>query len=335
MYSNVNDDGTLALVVSRAYRKVEWAKTREISQAVWTLYAAYYCKAQKTLFMHCSADDRQAKNFLKLIAPNATRISGDPVFRIFGRFSMLKLQNVGLSRISDNLRFTMHVGRDINNIIHEIEQGTSTKSDIFAVGFDNGLQSTAGCSHKGKIWKMDSGSVQQWVKWCDRMAERLTDESINTAHILENVVRSEQIKGSWPLGIFFADWPDEVYIEDESRRYIAVGDKQYALLDLTIDTPTYVSPSMIEVAIFAENDGKRADVAKIILKIGYDFSVDAGIARFVFRNGNSAPLAEYLEDNPLRLLCVDGSMVFANFRTYSKALQNSKLPTSNLISWTG
>lgn len=333
MYSNVNDDGTLALVVSRAYRKVEWAKTREISQTVWTLYAAYYCKAQKTLFIHCSADDRQAKNFLKLIAPNATRISGDPVFRILGGFSMLKLQNVGLSRISDNLRFTMHVGRDINNIIHEIEQGTSTKSNIFAVGFDNGLQSTAGCSHKGKIWKMDSGSIQQWVKWCDRMAERLTDESINTAHILENVVRSEQIKGSWPIGIFFADWPDEVYIEDESRRYIAVGDKQYALLDLTIDTPTYVSTSMIEVAIFAENDGKRVDVAKIILKIGDDFSVDAGIARFVFRNGNSAPLAEYLEDNPLRLLCVDGSMVFANFRTYSKALQNSKLPISNLIPW--
>lgn len=333
MYANVNAEGSLALVVSREYRNVEWAKTREISQTVWTLYAAYYCSAQQTLFIHCSGEDRQAKNFLKLLAPDARRISGDPVFRILGGLSMLKLQNVGLSRLSDNLRFTMHVGRDINAIIHELEQGTSTKSNIFAVGFDNGVQSTAGCSHKGKIWKMDSGSIHQWVKWCDRMAVRLTDESINTAHILENVVRSEQIKDSWPQGIFFADWPDEVYIEDESRRYIAVGDEKYRLIDLTLDAPTYVSSSKIEVVIFTEKEGKRVDVVKVDLNINPVFSVSAGNARFVFRSGDNVLLGEYLEDNPLRLLCVDGAMVFGGFRAYSKALQNSKLPLDNIVAW--
>jgi superfamily II DNA or RNA helicase len=334
MYSNVNDDGNLVLVVTRAYRKVEWAKTREISQLVWTLYAAYYCESHKTLFVHCSGEDRQANTFLKLLAPNAARISGDPVFRILGGLSMLKLQNVGLSRMSDNLRFTMHVGRDINTVINELEQGTSTKSNIFAVGFDNGVQSTAGCSHKGKIWKMDSGSIQQWVKWCDQIAGRLADESINTAHILENVVRSEPIKDKWPQGVFFADWPDEVYIEDESRRYINVGENEYALIDLVIDLPKYVSETELSVVIFTEKSGSRVNVADVRLKLhGNDYNVSSGRAKFVFRNGSSVALSEYLLENPLRLLCVDGSVVFGNYRAFSKSLQNSKLPVGSLIEW--
>jgi superfamily II DNA or RNA helicase len=334
MYSNVNDDGNLVLVVTRAYRKVEWAKTREISQLVWTLYAGYYCEAHKTLFVHCSGEDRQANTFLKLLAPNAVRISGDPVFRILGGLSMLKLQNVGLSRMSDNLRFTMHVGRDINTVIDELEKGTSTKSNIFAVGFDNGVQSTAGCSHKGKIWQMDSGSVQQWVKWCDKIAARLADESINTAHILENVVRSELIKDKWPQGIFFADWPDEVYIEDESRRYINVGANEYALTDLVIDLPKYVSESELAVVIFTEKNGSQVEVADVRLKLhSNDYHVSSGRAKFVFRNGSSVALSEYLHENPLRLLCVDGSVVFGNYRAFSKSLQNSKLPMGSLIEW--
>lgn len=334
MYSNVNDDGNLVLVVTRNYRKVEWAKTREISQLVWTLYAAYYCEKHKILFVHCSGEDRQANSFLKLLAPSAARISGEPVFRILGGLSMLKLQNVGLSRMSDNLRFTMHVGRDINTVIHELEQGTSTKSNIFAVGFDNGVQSTAGCSHKGKIWQMDSGSVHQWVKWCERVAGRLVDESINTEHILENVVRSEPIKDKWPGGIFFADWPDEVYIEDESRRYINVGTNEYALIDLVIDLPKYISDSELSVVIYTETTGSRVDVADVRMKLhGNDYKITSGREKFVFRNGSSIALSEYLNENPLRLLCVDGSVIFRNYRAFSKALENSKLPVSNLIEW--
>lgn len=334
MYSNVNDDGNLVLVVTRAYRKVEWAKTREISQLVWTLYVAYYCEAQKTLFVHCSGEDRQANTFLKLLAPNAVRISGEPVFRILAGLSMLKLQNVGLSRMSDNLRFTMHVGRDINTVIHELEEGTSTKSNIFAVGFENGVQSTAGCSHKGKIWKMDSGSIQQWVKWCDHIADRLADESINTAYILENVVRSEPIKDKWPQGIFFADWPDEVYIENESHRHINIGANEYALIDLVIDLPKYVSESEIQVVIFTEKNGSRVNVADVHLNLhGSNYSVSSGKAKFVFRNGSNVTLAEYFHENPLRLLCVDGSVVYGNYRAFSKSLLNSKLPVSNLVEW--
>lgn len=334
MYSNVNNDDNLVLLVTRAYRKVEWAKTREINQLEWTLYAAYYCRAHETLFVHCSGEDRQTNAFLKLLAPNAARISGEPVFRVLGGLSMLKLQNVGLSRMSDNLRFTMHVGRDINTVIHELEQGTSTKSNIFAVGFDNGVQSTAGCSHKGKIWKMDSGSIHQWVKWSDRIAALLADESINTAHILENVVRSEPIKDKWPEGIFFADWPDEVYIEDESRRYINVGANEYALIDLVIDLPKYVSESELSVVIFTEKSGCRVEVADVRFKLlGNNCNVSAGSARFVFRNGSSVALSEYLDENQLRLLCVDGSVVFGNYRAFSKSLQNSKLPVENLVEW--
>jgi len=69
------------------------------------------------------------------------------------------------------------------------------------------------------------------------------------------------------------------------------------------------------------------------MQLGNNFAVSSGRAQFVFGSGRSVSLSEYLYENPLRLLCVDGSVVFGDYRAFSKSLQNSKLPMSKLIEW--
>lgn len=121
---------------------------------------------------------------VKIIAPNATRIQGERVFRTFHGLKRLKLQNVGLNKNRKGLRYTMHTGTEINEQIPDVEAKRATKSNIFGKGYEDGGLVTIGCSHKGKIWSMDSDSIEKWILWCDKLAAKILDNTIDTNTVL-------------------------------------------------------------------------------------------------------------------------------------------------------
>lgn len=124
-YLSINDKADTVIAVTRRETLVGWAHTEEIVDTNWNLYIAFYIKAQKTLFIHTSGDDSQATRFLNLVAKDSRRINGEPAFRTLHDIKLMKLQNVGLSRARKDLRFTMHVGRDINQVISDLEKGNA------------------------------------------------------------------------------------------------------------------------------------------------------------------------------------------------------------------
>ncbi|KLA86677.1 hypothetical protein SM19410_22805 [Xanthomonas hortorum pv. gardneri] len=91
------------------------------------------------------------------------------MFRILSGIDLLKLQNVGLMRGGREVRFTMHVGQDVNSVMEDLENGTSAKTNVFAVGHASGEKTTAGCSTKGKLWRMDDSAIDEWIRWCCRL----------------------------------------------------------------------------------------------------------------------------------------------------------------------
>ena len=212
---SVSDDGSIVMAVSHENAPVAWAKSESIYGSTWHLYLAYYRQSDSTLFISCTGDERQTSRFQALVASSARRINGDDVFRIMHGINRLKLQNVGLSRSGRDVRFTMHVGQDVNRAMDDLESGRSIKSNIFGVGYADGESTTAGCSAKGKLWKMDSGAIDDWIRWCDIVASKINNSAIDTAAILRNVMRAEKLSGRWPDGIFFADWPDSLGVETE------------------------------------------------------------------------------------------------------------------------
>ena len=245
-YISINDQADTVIAVTQRETLVGWAQTEEIVDTNWNLYIAFYHKAQKTLFIHTSGDDTQARLFLNLVARDPRRIDGEPTFRTLHDVKLMKLQNVGLSRARKDLRFTMHVGRDINQLISDIEKGNATKSNIFATGFENGERTTVGCSHKGKIWEMNSSPINYWVEWCKRMSVKLNDNTINPADVLKNIMRVDQIKGSWPEGLFYADWPESIAIENEQRIALYFQGETFNLLDVELGKPEYSGARTLE-----------------------------------------------------------------------------------------
>ncbi|KAB8042431.1 DEAD/DEAH box helicase [Janthinobacterium aquaticum] len=332
-FYSVSDKKNLVILVTRADVSVPWANTSEISNVVWVLYLAYYHEKKATLFIHCSGDDGQAKNFRSLISKNAQLIAGEKTFRTLDGLKLLKLQNVGLSRNQKNIRFTMHVGRDINSIIGDLENNTAIKSNIFAAGYLDGEKSNAGCSHKGKIWEMDSGPIDDWVNWCDRVAIKLNDDTIDVQNIINNVMRSEQIVNTWPTGLFYADWPESLLIENESKIVIKSGELSYNLLDLELGCPTLASPTELKIPLlFEKNSDEKIILSIITLRlVKDDFSYSCGDLKISVQG--EINLSDYLYENPIKLLKQDGSMVFGNYRYYSPATLNILLPQRLLTVW--
>lgn len=332
-YSSVNEAGDTVILVTKADVSVGWANTFEIHNTEWYLYVAYYRTEDQTLFVNCSGDEGQALKFRDLVSADSVKIAGEKTFRTLHNIAFLKLQNVGLSRAQKDVRFTMHVGRDINAIMSELENGTAVKSNIFATGFEDGDKTTAGCSHKGKIWEMNSESIDYWVRWCDQAAVKLNDANIDPQNILNNVMRSEQIREVWPTGLFYADWPDSISIETESKISITIDGLSYSLLDVYPGQPKRATETLLEIPLLTDTEEEsRQQIALVkisLLEDGYKTVCEG--AKISLQN--ERPLAEYLDDNPLRILKQDGSFIFGNYRYFSPVTLNIKLPSKLISTW--
>jgi len=332
---SVSADQTIVMAVTRETSSVAWARSKSIKTTTWHLYLAYYRQSDSTLFVSSTADEQQHNRFLKLIAQESRRISGDDVFRVMHGLNRIKLQNVGLSRSGREVRFTMHVGQDVNKVMDDLENGRSIKSNIFGVGFEEGSSTSAGCSAKGKLWKMDTGAVDEWVSWCDLVATKLNDSSIDTSAILRNVMRAEKIEGAWPVGIFFADWPDSIGVDTEGRSAITVDSIPYLMLDLKLGSPVMESATVIAVPVISARSGE-AEVEIVTIRIrllddGYSYS--AGRATILV-GAKHHDLDEYLNRERMRLLVADGSIIVGNYRHYTNSTLNVPLPARLLSSWT-
>lgn len=334
-FVSVNESNDLVMLVTRAEIPVAWADTSEINNVAWFLYMAYYVRQDKTVFVNCSGDERQLSDFVKLIASNSKRISGEPTFRVLHDVNFIKLQNVGLSRAHQDVRFTMHVGRDINAVMNALENGTAVKSNIFATGFESGMKTSAGCSHKGKLWEMNTDSIDYWVRWCERTSSKINNQNIDVKDILDNVMLAEKISEKWPKGLFYADWPEEMLIENEIKTYITIGGASYSLLNLSLGEPVIKSDTLIEIAVLLDGDApnsERRELFKIGISLLDDgFFTSCSDAEISVRGGTK--LSEYLNENPIRILKEDGSFLRGNYRYYSRSTLNVKIPRALLTIW--
>ncbi|CAB3776415.1 hypothetical protein LMG28614_00210 [Paraburkholderia ultramafica] len=332
LYS-VSEDQTLVMAVTRVESPVSWANTMTISSTDWHLYLAYYRKEDQTLFISSSGDERQCANFRDSLCLRADKIAGEKTFRILHDINLLKFQNVGLTRGTRDVCFTMHVGRDINAVMDDLENGTAIKSNIFGIGFERGTKTTAGCSYKGKLWEMNSESIDYWVKWCDSISRKINNPNIDTKDILKNVIRSEKIEGKWPDGLFYADWPDTIYIEAESKITLVVNGMPYSLLDLQLGYPSRKNDTTLRIPISTTDAlGNEKEIASVEIILKQDgYAIECGGIQLIY--GGERSFSDYLEDHPLRILKQDGSIVLGNYRYFSPQTLNVKLPREHLSSW--
>lgn len=153
----------------------------------------------------------------------------------------------------------MFTGADVEGAISRLLTDRSTKSNIFGSGFRDGAPAEFGCSRKGKVWGREFGSLRGWTEWCDTLAPRLLDDTINTRDIIRNVLipqNQEKLPDKKP---WFIDWPAKLLSRPETTFGFIVGGDEIPFRQWVLELDAYnIADSRVRFRVSHESAPDRA-----------------------------------------------------------------------------
>jgi superfamily II DNA or RNA helicase len=246
-------DNLLVLVVNQR-EGIDWTDSQDIALDTWDLYIAYFDQTRNLLYMHCSRKGNATEGLAKAISENPALIHGEEIFKTFAKLKRLVLHSVGLSSRSKNVRYQMFAGLDVRNAIDPVLQQDKMKSNVTGVGYEDGKRRTVGCSRKGKIWAMSSGSLAQWKNWCDEVGAKLTNEVAQPNDFLRYTLIPSVVNELPNVPALMVDWPDQLFESANFRFEVIAGASSYDFHDCQLDLLEWT----------------RRDAFKFVLKAGAD-----------------------------------------------------------------
>lgn len=205
-----HQDNLLVLVVNQR-ESLDWTDSRDIETDSWHLYIAYYDPQRQLLYCNSSKKGNATDGLAKAISDDPILISDEDVFKTFSRLRRLTLHSVGLTSRSKNVRYQMFAGLDVRNAIDPVLQQDKMKSNITGVGYEDGKRRTVGCSRKGKIWSMSSGSLANWKNWCDEIGEKLINADNDPNDFLRYTLVPSLVDTLPNIPALLVDWPDQLF----------------------------------------------------------------------------------------------------------------------------
>ncbi len=304
-------DKDLLIFITRTRPPIEWANIKETSNEMWDLYIIAYQQARGLLFIHSSQTGTLHQELADAVsAKSAQLIDGEQMFRAFHGFSRLIFHNAGLYGRGKKLRFRMFTGLDVAEAINPAAQIGSVKSNLFAVGYENGERVSVGVSHKGRVWSMQSSSVPDWRQWCEHVAGKILDDNIGANAFLEHTLIPKEI-AIIPNDkrIFSASLPVEWYSTDMEGATLFQSDSQRNYFSLGIDNCEKIASNHVDLTL-----SLAGSVFIFEMKWGPavgDFAVTqrSGDVLSIGHRTLRSRLAEYFQDHPPVLHFFDGSEV--------------------------
>jgi superfamily II DNA or RNA helicase len=227
-------DNLLILVVNQQ-ESLDWTDSRDIAMDTWDLYIAYFDPRKNLLYLHSSRKGNVTGALAAAISKDAILINGEETFKAFSGLKRLTLYSVGLSSRSKNVRYQLYAGLDVRNAIDPIQQQDKMKSNITGLGYEEGKRRTVGCSRKGKIWSMSSGSIATWKAWCDQIGAKLSNPDAQPNDFLRYTLIPSAISELPDSPALMVDWPDQLFEFSNFRFQVRAADASYDFHDCQLD----------------------------------------------------------------------------------------------------
>ena len=246
-------DNMLLLIVNQR-DSIDWTDSREIATDSWDLYIAYYDPLRQFLYTHCSRKGNATEGLAKAVSHEPALIHGEETFKTFSRLKRLVLHSVGLSSRSKNVRYQMFAGLDVRNAIDPVLQQDKMKSNVTGVGYEDGKRHTVGCSRKGKIWSMSSGSLAQWRYWCDEIGAKLSNPDAQPDDFLKYTLVPSIVNELPDTPALMADWPDQLFEAWNFRFQVNAAGTSYDFHDCQLDLVEWTPATAFKFALNVGHD---------------------------------------------------------------------------------
>ncbi|WP_269538051.1 DEAD/DEAH box helicase [Cerasicoccus fimbriatus] len=316
-------DQKVVFFVTRLVEKPRFTDNRLVEDSTFNLYVVYHDEDNHLLHIGSSTTSMNCHEKLaKAVSGDSVeRIQGEGPYRVFCKIESLMLQQVGLfsGGGARNHRYSMFAGADVTEAIDRITNDNAMKSNFFGNGFKEGGPIGIGCSSKGKIWGRDTGSLSEWIDWCDGVAVDLLDTTLDTRQLLENVLLLEVIKELPNRECWFVEWPE---------RFNSMRERALSFLSDQHDEPFYRWEISIKEYSHEENSYKievthvdgQIPTSTYIFKLtdgegsGYNATLDSGPNLRIKGVKGEPLLHEYFNEYPPILSFTDhASLEGANF----------------------
>lgn len=327
----VNEEKNILIVIEAAETKIEWSSYREINNLNWELHLIYFNKEKKVVFVNSSVKGIAGK-IMDSIFPENVQIKGECIFRCLQGINRLMLGTVGLnSAINGPIRYKMFAGIDIAQGINEAQKSTSTKSNLFGIGYNGNGKVSIGCSYKGTIWSRWVESIDFWMDWCNQTIDKVLDTSIDVEKLLEGVLIPKEIFEIPDVYPYRIDWPIELDLCNDTNVYLGNQFHEISLLNSAIRLVECDEKSEIHFKV--ETEEFYEEIKLTIDNNGYYFTNCSGDLLNIHIKKRECSLIDFFKENPPRVKFVDQSTLEGNY--YVTLLQKSPLrfPDSNIIRW--
>ncbi len=229
------EDKMLFFVVNQK-DAIDWTDSRDIAVDSWDLFVVFYDEERQLLFVN-SSRKKAATKLAESISTDPIPIRNEDVFRAFGNIRRLVLHSVGLTSVSRNVRYQMFAGLDVRDAIDPVLQHDKMKSNVMGVGYEDGRRVSIGCSRKGKVWSLTTGSLAEWKQWCQNLGMKLANADAAPDDFLRHtLVPSELKEGRLPdSSALMADWPDQLFESTSFKFSVIHGEASFDFHDCSLD----------------------------------------------------------------------------------------------------
>lgn len=326
-----NEEKNILIVIEAAETRIEWSSYREISNLNWELHLIYFNKDKKVVFVNSSVKGIAGK-IVDSVFPENERIKGECIFRCLHGINRLMLGTVGLnSAINGPVRYKMFAGIDIAQGINEAQKSTSTKSNLFGIGYNGNGKVSIGCSYKGTIWSRWVESIDFWMDWCNQTIDKVLDISIDVEKLLEGVLIPKEISEIPAVKPYRIDWPIELDLCNDVSVYLSNQFHNISLLNSAIRLIDCNEKNEIHFNI--ETDEFCEEIKLTIDNNGYYFTHCSGDMLSIHLKKKEYSLVEFFKENPPRVKFVDQSTLEGNYYVTLMEKIPLKFSDSSIVRW--
>lgn len=327
----LNEKTNTLYFATRSQGRVKWTRSKEIIDTSWNLFVLHHDEERNLLYLASSDKTSSHEGLAKAVGATG-QLMGEDIFRSLGRIGRLVFNNLGVSKHGRrNLSYAMYTGADVRQALGLSEKAGSRKANISGIGWENGKQVTIGCSYKGRVWSKDAGTIPELVEWAKNVGDKVTDKTISTADIIDNVLIPDEIKVLPKVPVLGIEWPFELLRQPEERVIIANDNISVPiyLCDIVFNSVNYEaneiefhivdnSENLVGVFVLAIDDSGYAITEKSIPEL----SISIGT--------NQTSLATYFNQYPPLIRFVDLSELDGNLILKPQNPYNLTLPSSCL-----
>jgi superfamily II DNA or RNA helicase len=331
----LDEDGNLLVAVVHQQSAVSWGNYQNLEVTSYDLLIVRWDKQNNVLFIHSSDFDglRTEKIAKEITGATAVLLNGSQIFQILNNVELPLAKSLGSSRVGA-ISFTSYFGSNVTEGLASIEKSESELNHIACLGYEDGDRVLwGGAKRKGKVWQHKSGTISQWIDWCDRTWKKVSSEETVSPNITRDFLRPIRLQAPHPSPPIAVEWGEHAQMGYSERQFIHFGSDR---------VPLY----LVELQIRAENDGSA-----VILLLGedteasYRFTISSTLeggyrhervfgpeVQFEKANGVVYPLAEHLIVDPFIVRYADGTHSY-NCYHIPVSLEAGMFPASRLESW--